>query len=239
MYKMSHHRLHHHPDIYKERKTHLKHSCFGLEYCYCHHTESLAEESSTPNHNQKKKLHSADTRCVTTTSKPYSTFSLNQSSALDRVIALRGNKTASHLLSSLSSAKRSEAASSSDANKTKINKSLLRKTATRTQTQRERRTHARTHTEAQRQRRQLLQANTVTKFSSGKIKVISGDAPRREEYKEMISEGRGNACLEMETKFRWRKSRVALASRTIRRKTRGAKRLTDFSTARRLRFPKA
>jgi hypothetical protein len=143
MYKMSHHRLHHHPDIYKERKTHLKHGCFGLESCYCHHTESLAEESSTPNHNQQKKkknLHSTDTRCVTTTSKPYSTFSLNQSSAQDRVIALRGNKTASHLFSSLCSAKRSEAASSSDANKTKINKSLLRKTATRTQTQKQRHT---------------------------------------------------------------------------------------------------
>jgi hypothetical protein len=48
--------------------------------------------------------------------------------------------------------------------------------------------------------------------------VISGDAPRREEYKEMISEGRGNACLEMETKFRWKKSGAALASRRRRRR---------------------
>jgi hypothetical protein len=71
--------------------------------------------------------------------------------------------------------------------------------------------------------------------------VISGDASRREEYKEMIWEGRGNAYLEMETKFRWRKSGVALASTSrIRRKTEARKdSLTDFSTARRLRFPKA
>jgi hypothetical protein len=70
--------------------------------------------------------------------------------------------------------------------------------------------------------------------------VISGDAPRREEYKEMISEGRGNACLEMETKFRWRKSGAWSArEQKNEKKNRGAKRLTDFSTARRLRFPKA
>jgi hypothetical protein len=54
--------------------------------------------------------------------------------------------------------------------------------------------------------------------------VISGDAPRREEYKEMISEGKGKAYLEMETKFRWRKSGAALASgRRIRRKTEARK----------------
>jgi hypothetical protein len=52
--------------------------------------KNLQLQTTTPP--KKKKLHSADTRCVTTTSKPYSTFSLNQSSALDRVIALRGNK---------------------------------------------------------------------------------------------------------------------------------------------------
>jgi hypothetical protein len=121
MYKMSHHRLHHHPDIYKERKTHLKHGCFGLEVLLLppHRKPCRRIFNSKPQPKKKKKLQSADTRRVTTTSKPYSTFSLNQSSALDRGIALRGNKTASHLFSSLSSAKRSEAASSSDANKNK------------------------------------------------------------------------------------------------------------------------
>ncbi len=158
MYKMSHHRLHHHPDNIQRKKNSLEAWLLWLKSPVTATTQkalqkNLQLQTTTKKKKKRQKLQSADTRCVTTSSKPYSTFSLNQSSALDRVIALRGNKTASHLFSSLSSAKRSEPASSSDANKTKINKSLVRKTATRTQTQRDTHTHTHARTHARRHAR--------------------------------------------------------------------------------------
>jgi hypothetical protein len=70
--------------------------------------------------------------------------------------------------------------------------------------------------------------------------VISGDAPRREEYKEMISEGRGNACLEIGDEIPVEKIGCSAREQTNKKKqNRGAKRLTEFPTARRLRFPQA